>query len=108
MRWYELDDNGYYIGRFARKQPGKNLVQLPDQPSPFHDRWDGTQWVENTVKRDYEGSKEKIIDESFPADGVKRVLFEAIFELANRVKALEDGGSYTRAQVKNWLKAKLP
>ncbi len=51
---------------------------------------------------------DEIIDAHFPQTGVARVLFEAIFELANRVRVLEGDGTINRAQLKNWLKDKLP
>jgi len=51
---------------------------------------------------------DEIIDEYFPQTGVARVLFEALFEIANRLQALEAKPPITRAQLKAWLQAKLP
>lgn len=51
---------------------------------------------------------EERIDEAFPQTDVARVLFEAFFEIANRLQALEGKQPVTKAQLKAWLKAKLP
>ena len=48
------------------------------------------------------------IDAAFPQSDVARVIFEALFELTNRVIALEGGQAVTRAQLRTWLKGKLP
>ena len=48
------------------------------------------------------------IDEAFPQTDVARVIFEALFELTNRVIALEGGAAVTRAQLRTWLRNKLP
>lgn len=48
-RHYELDANGWPTASFAREQPNRNTQLLPDKPSEFH-RWDGTQWVEDSVE----------------------------------------------------------
>lgn len=51
---------------------------------------------------------EERIDEAFPQTDVARVIFEAFFEISNRVMALEGKQPITRAQIRDWLKAKLP
>lgn len=51
---------------------------------------------------------EKRIDEAFPSTDVARVIFEAFFEIANRLQALERKSPITRAQLRDWLKSKLP
>lgn len=51
---------------------------------------------------------EQRIDEAFPHTDVARVIFEALFELANDVRALRSQAPITRAQLRDWLKAKLP
>jgi len=48
------------------------------------------------------------IDAAFPISDRERVIFEALFELSNRLIALEGGLPITRAQLRTWLKAKLP
>lgn len=48
------------------------------------------------------------IDAAFPQTDKGRVLFDTFFELTNRVIALEGGTVITRAQLRDWLKAKLP
>ena len=48
------------------------------------------------------------IDAAFSPSDKDRVFFEAIFELRNRQIALEAGTAITRAQLRDWLKAKLP
>lgn len=53
-------------------------------------------------------TSEDIIAKQFPEDGVMRVLFEALFEIANRLQALEGKQSITRTQLRNWLISKLP
>jgi hypothetical protein len=65
---------------------------------------------------------QQIIDQAFPQTGTARVLFEALFELANDVRDLRSkinvlapgtysagqAGQITRAQLKSWLESKLP
>ena len=53
-------------------------------------------------------TSEDRIDEAFPQTDIARVIFEAFFELANRLQVLESKPAITRAQLKTWLKAKLP
>lgn len=48
------------------------------------------------------------IDAAFPQTDVARVLFEAFFAQENRIRALEGSAAITRAQLRDWLKAKLP
>ena len=48
------------------------------------------------------------IDSAFPQTDTARVIFEALFELVNRVIALEGGVAIDRIQLKTWLKNKLP
>ena len=48
------------------------------------------------------------IDAAFPGTDMARVIFEALFELSNRIVALESGTPITRAQLKTWLINKLP
>ena len=50
----------------------------------------------------------ELIDQCFPQSGTARVLFEALFELANDVRVLKGQSQITRAQLKNWLQSKLP
>ena len=47
------------------------------------------------------------IDAVFPQTDSARVIFEAFFELTNRLIALEGGNAITKAQLRNWFKAKL-
>jgi len=51
---------------------------------------------------------EERIDEAFPQTDVARVIFEMFFELINRVRTLEGGAIITRAQLKDFIKTKLP
>ena len=55
-----------------------------------------------------ESTPEARIDRAFIPSDKDRVLFEAFFELSNRVIALEGGPAITRAELKHWLKSKLP
>lgn len=48
------------------------------------------------------------IDAAFPDTDSAMVIFEALFELANDVRGLKGQQPITRAQLKEWLKAKLP
>ena len=48
------------------------------------------------------------IDAAFPQTDVARVIFEALYELANDVRTLKGQGTITRSQLRDWLKAKLP
>lgn len=56
----------------------------------------------------YEGTDDDRMDKAFTLDDKDRVLFEAIFELANDVRELKGQQPITRAQLRDWLKAKLP
>ena len=49
------------------------------------------------------------IDYAFPitVDDRMRVLFEALFEVINRVRVLEGLGTVTKLQLRDWLKTKL-
>lgn len=49
---------------------------------------------------------EQIIDGVFPQTGVAKALFEALFEIANRLQALESKSPITRAQLRDWLISK--
>lgn len=101
----------------------KALESLGAKANVRGDTWDGVEFLPGSIRPTEKEvmdeivrlqsipEDEKRIDAAFPQTDVARVLFEAIFELANRVKALEDGNTdnpYTRAQVRGWLKAKLP
>lgn len=48
------------------------------------------------------------IDAAFPKTDSALVIFEAFFEIANRLQAFEGKNPITRNQLKEWLKAKLP
>lgn len=48
----------------------------------------------------------EIIDAVFPQTGVGKALFEALFEVANRLQALESKPTITRSQLRDWLVAK--
>jgi hypothetical protein len=48
------------------------------------------------------------IDAAFPQSDVARVIFEALYELTNRVRTLEGNAAITRAQLRDWLITKLP
>lgn len=48
------------------------------------------------------------IDAAFPQTDVAKVIFEAFFEVTNRLQALEGKQPITRQQLRGWLKAKLP
>ena len=48
------------------------------------------------------------IDQAFPQTDTARVIFEAFFELTNRLIAIEGGVAVDRIQLKTWLKNKLP
>jgi len=50
----------------------------------------------------------EIINAHFPQSGTGRVLFEALFDIANRLQALEGKQAITREQLKTWLQSKLP
>lgn len=48
----------------------------------------------------------KIIDHCFPQTGVAKALFEALFEIANRLQVLESKPPITRTQLRSWLISK--
>jgi len=48
------------------------------------------------------------IDRSFPQTDMARVIFESFFEIANRLQVLEGKPPISKAQMRDWLKAKLP
>lgn len=47
MRYYELDNEGYIKGDYARPQPNKNLLHLEEPVGMAKPRWDGNQWVDD-------------------------------------------------------------
>ena len=49
----------------------------------------------------------ELIDQYFPQSGVAHVLFEALFEIANRLQTLEGKPLITRAQLRDWLINKI-
>ena len=51
---------------------------------------------------------EQKVQIQFPESGSLRVLFEALFEIANRLQALEGKQPITRIQLRNWLISKFP
>ena len=53
-------------------------------------------------------SNDARIDRSFTVSDKDRVIFEAFFEIANRLQVLESAPIITRAQLKTWLINKLP
>lgn len=67
-------------------------------------------------------SPSQVIDQHFPQSGTARVLFEALFELANDIRELRreinlispgrfnnaNSVDITRSQLKTWLESKLP
>ena len=50
---------------------------------------------------------EERIDRAFPKTDMAHVIFEALFELGNRIQVLEGKPPITRVQLRDWLKAKL-
>jgi hypothetical protein len=46
---------------------------------------------------------EETVDNSFKDTGAAKALFEALFEIANRLQALESKPSITRSQLRDWL-----
>ncbi len=53
-------------------------------------------------------SDDERMNRSFTPSDKDVVLFEAFFEVINRVIALEAGTAIDRSQLKTWLKNKLP
>lgn len=49
---------------------------------------------------------EQTVDFAFPQTGVAKALFEALFEIANRLQVLENKTAITRAQLRAWLISK--
>lgn len=47
------------------------------------------------------------IDTAFNQSDLVHVIFEALFELTNRIRTLEGNAAVTRSQLRDWLKAKL-
>lgn len=92
---WEPSDGSLVISDTARKGDsynGKKIVPAP-LPEP----------IQNPAMSD-----EERIDEVFPQTDTARVLFEALFELSNRILKLEGRAEISRAQLKAWLKNKLP
>lgn len=94
---YVKRKEGIVVGEFPRKQEGyaeefldedhPDVVAFRNPPPP---------------------TDEERIDAAFPKTDTARVIFEALFELSNRVVTLEGGNPIDRSQLRNWLKAKLP
>lgn len=89
---------GVVTGLFRRLQPGIVEEFLPDDdaevmafrnPPPPSD--------DERINRAFEQTQDR-----------DKVLFEAIFELVNDVRVLKGQNEITKAQLKDWMKAKLP
>lgn len=85
---------------------------VPDNPSNTH-RQQVAEWVaEGNSIAVYVAppppTADQRIDAAVSPTDRDRVFFEAIFELSNRLIALEGGTAVTRAQLRTWLRAKLP
>lgn len=71
-------------------------------------------WIENgevsvvPVPEPTPPTDEDRIDAAFPQTDTAKVIFEAFFELANDVCGLKGQQPITRAQLRDWLKSKLP
>ena len=92
--------------RFKTKavRPGEDPIQEPFTPEEEVAR-DAEELAEATKPPP---TDEERIDAAFPQTDVARVIFEAFFEISNRLIVLEGGAPITKAQLKAWLKAKLP
>lgn len=49
----------------------------------------------------------ELVEQVVPRDGPRRVIFEMLFDLNNRVRVLEGKQAITRAQLRTWLQGKL-
>jgi hypothetical protein len=95
IKWVDRDGANKIISAFANKQRDgqESLDEAHADIVAFY----------NPVLMDSER-----IDSAFPQSDVGRVIFEALFELVNRVIALEGGSVIDRSQLKTWLQNKLP
>lgn len=89
---------GVVTGLFRRLQPGiadefledsdAEVMAFRNPPPPSDDE---------RINRAFEQTQDR-----------DKVLFEAIFELVNDVRVLKGQNEITKAQLKDWMKAKLP
>lgn len=101
------------IGWKFNHQDGMKTVDgvITEFPGGIPTQAEQDAWTAEYLARD---TAEERIDESFPQTDVARVIFEAFFEMANMIRELQDTvngttqGPITRAQLKTWLKNKLP
>jgi hypothetical protein len=86
--------------------PGPIPAGYVDQPRPseYH-LWEAGAWVHYPPPPPTDAER---IDAAFPQSDVARVIFEALYELTNRVRTLEGNAAITRAQLRDWLITKLP
>lgn len=101
-RYVQLDGNGDYFNIIALD------IDPNDWPLPAGHTLVPVAGYTNYPSSPTPPTDEERIDAAFPGTDVARVQFEAFFEISNRVIALEGGTAITRAQLRDWLKAKLP
>lgn len=96
-----------HVKRVAGRFPDAFVAEKPD--APIGD-WliDSKSVSISRLPAPAPPTDEERIDSAFPKTDTALVIFEAFFELANDVRSLREQGAITRAQLKDWLKAKLP
>ena len=86
--------------------PGPIPAEYTTEPRPsIHHVWENGAWVDYSPPPKTDDEIIELVTDV--TDPMKKVMFEAIYELATRVAAVEGNTPPTRAQFKDWLKAKL-
>jgi len=94
---YVKRTGGVITALYARPQPGTAEDYLPE---------DHPDVVEYRTPRPPTDAER--IDAAFHGSDTARVIFEALFELANDVRGLKGQPAINRGQLRDWLKTKLP
>lgn len=114
MRYALVNGGGLVLNVIQLSEPhtdwplptGLSLIQT-DNAGPGW-TWNGTVFVAPFSPTPPPLTGSELIDAMFPQTGTARVIFEAFFEIANRLQTLESKPSITRAQLKSWLISKFP
>ena len=101
-----MTDIAIVIGWKFNHQPGMRTRdgKITEFPGGIPAQADQDTWTTEYLARDISAER---VDSAFTLSDKDRVIFEAFFELINRVLALENKVAIDRSQLKNWLKTPI-
>jgi hypothetical protein len=93
-------------GMRCKANPVTGILEIVEFPGGIPSQADQDLWTTEYEARDIGAER---VDRAFPQTDVAQVIFQAFLEIANRLDVLEGGlGDIAPAQLKTWLKNKLP